>query len=465
MFEDLFGPRGRPSVPADVMATVMVLQALQGLSDRDAVGELRSSIAWKVATGLSLADEGFHPTVLTLWRNKLRASPRPERIFEAVRAVIDATGILAGKTRRALDSTVLDDAVATQDTVTQLIAAVRRVRRVVPGAAEVELSGHDYDRAGKPVIAWDDLDAKNALVSALVVDARRLGDAFDQASCDGDAADALGLLALIAGQDVEPGEIDGTWRIARRVAADRIVSTVDVDSRHAHKTRRDHHDGYKAHVAVEPSTGLVTGHKLTAGNTHDGPTGIELARAEPAGVEIYADTAYSAGATRAALRQAGHDVIIKPHPLPHAVPGGFTRDDFTVDHHTATVTCPAGLTASISPKGFVTFGARCTGCPLRARCTTAPRGRTLEIKDHNAELVYARAAWNDPLVVEHYRTHRPMVERTLAWLVAKGNRRLRYRGTTRNQAWLATRLAALNLRRLITLGLDHNGTTWTVPTA
>src|SRR3978361_211361 len=112
MFADLFASgRGRPSVPADVIATVMVLQALEGLSDRDAIGQLRNSISWKVAAGRSLADEGFHPTVLTLWRNKLRVSDRPQRIFAAVREVINATNVLAGKTRRALDSTVLDDAV------------------------------------------------------------------------------------------------------------------------------------------------------------------------------------------------------------------------------------------------------------------------------------------------------------------------------------------------------------------
>ena len=136
LFADLFrSGRGRPSVPADVIATVMVLQALEGLSDREAIDELRMNIAWKVAAGRPLADEGFHPTVLTLWRNKLRASAAPERIFDAVRSVIAETGVLKGKTRRALDSTVLDDAVATQDTVTQLIAAIRRVRRLVPEAA------------------------------------------------------------------------------------------------------------------------------------------------------------------------------------------------------------------------------------------------------------------------------------------------------------------------------------------
>jgi len=134
MFEDLFpSGRGRPSIPADVVATVMVLQALEGLSDRDAARALRDRISWKVACGLALDDEGFDFSVLTYWRTRLRKSEDPERIFDAVRSVIDATGVLKGKTKRALDSTLLDDAVATQDTVTQLIAAIRRVRRLVPG--------------------------------------------------------------------------------------------------------------------------------------------------------------------------------------------------------------------------------------------------------------------------------------------------------------------------------------------
>jgi hypothetical protein len=126
---------GHPSVPAEVVATVMVLQALEGLSDREAVSALRRDIAWKVACGLRLDDEGFHATVLVYWRNRLRASGRPRRIFDAVRQVVEATGVLTGRGRRVLDSTILEDAVATQDTVTQLVAAIRRVRRLVPGHA------------------------------------------------------------------------------------------------------------------------------------------------------------------------------------------------------------------------------------------------------------------------------------------------------------------------------------------
>jgi hypothetical protein len=162
---------GHPSVPAEVVATVMVLQALEGLSDRETISALRRDIAWKLACGLRLDDEGFHPTVLVYWRNRLRASPRPRRIFDAIRQVVEQTGVLKGRGRRVLDSTVLEDAVATQDTVTQLVAAIRRVRRLVPKARGVKLAAHGYDRPGKPDCAWDDPQAKQALVSGLVNDA------------------------------------------------------------------------------------------------------------------------------------------------------------------------------------------------------------------------------------------------------------------------------------------------------
>ena len=251
---------------------------MEGLSDRDAAGALRTNIGWKVAAGLALDDEGIHYSVLTYWRTRLRQSQRPERIFDAVRDVVEATGVLRGKRRRALDSTLLDDAVATQDTVTQLVSAIRRVRRLIPEAAAVDVSAHDYDASGKPVCAWDDPDAKAALVTGLVNDALAIIDALDGVELSADQADAVGLLALVAGQDVEPGEQDGTWRIAQRVAADRVISTVDPQARHMHKSVSEYRDGFKAHVAVEPETGIFTACALTPANAADGPTGLVVAR-------------------------------------------------------------------------------------------------------------------------------------------------------------------------------------------
>jgi IS5 family transposase len=458
MFEDLFpSGRGRPSVPADVVASVMVLQALEGLSDRDAARALTDRISWKVACGLALDEEGFHPTVLTYWRNRLRASERPERIFDAVRQVVEETGVLKTKTRRALDSTLLDDAVATQDTVTQIISAIRRVRREVSGASEVALQAHDYDTAAKPLIAWDDPVAKDALVSALVTDALHLLDELEQTSLTAEQEDAVGLLGLVAGQDVEPGDDPGTWRIAQQVVSDRIISTIDPEARHMHKSRSAYRDGYKAHIAVEPTTGIITAAALTPATAPDGPTGVALLQTEAPGIEVLADSAYGSGEVRAALTEASHRATIKPIPLRRAIADGFTIDDFTIDTAAGTATCPAQHTVPIAREGSAHFGRRCRGCPLRKRCTRAKHGRTLQVHPHHDLLRAARQDAATPRFQHSYRTHRPMVERSIAWVVARGHRRVRYRGVARNQLGLSTRVAAINLRRLINMGLDHDG--------
>ncbi len=327
LFADLFpSERGRPSVPADVIAAVMVLQHLEGVSDREARQRLRTDISWKVACGLPLTDEGFHPTVLTLWRNRLRASDRPQRIFDAVREVIKQTNVLAGRDRRVLDSTVLDDAVTTQDAVMQLVTDIRRVRREVPEAKAMTLHAHDYDNdPGKPDCAWDDQEARDALVSALVADALQLLIEMSTLDLSDAQAEAVGLLALVAGQDVEPGDADGTWRVAQGTRPGRMVSAVDPDARHVHKTVHNYRDGYKAHFAVDPETGIITDCTLTPGNVADGPVGVELLTAEESPVEVLADSAYGAGATREKLEAAGHVQAIKPIPVRERTPGGFTR--------------------------------------------------------------------------------------------------------------------------------------------
>jgi Transposase DDE domain/Transposase domain (DUF772) len=473
MFADLFpSGLGRPSVPADVVAAVLVLQALEGRSDRDAAEALTFDLRWKAACGWPVAAAGFHATVLTYWRRRLAASTRPNRIFDAVREVVHATGALTGKTRRALDSTVLDDAVATQDTVIQLIAAIRRVRREVPGAAQVvaaQCRAHDYDDPGKPSIAWNDAQARAGLVNELVGDAHRLLGHLPDQQLGPREADAVALLALVAGQDVEPVEDgdggDGRWQIARRVAPDRVISVVDPDARHAHKTVSHRTDGFTAHVVIEPDTGLITDTRLTAAAgpaNSDATIGIDLLADDDTicgPVQVLADSAYGTGDALAALAEAGHTAVIKPWPLRPAVTGGFTADDFTVDEIAGTATCPHGITRPISRTRQVTFGVACRGCPLRARCTTAADGRTLHLHPHDALQRIHRARASDPDFQATYRRHRPMVERSIAWLT-RGNRRVPYRGVTKNDAWLHLRVAAIDLRRLLTLGLTGTDGHW-----
>jgi hypothetical protein len=473
-FADLFpSGKGRPSVPASVMASVMVLQVLHDYSDSEAAEAARCDLRWKAACGFPLDHAGFDPSTLVYWRRRLAKSGRPHRISDAVRRVITETGVLKGRRRRAVDSTILADAVATQDTITQLIAAIRRCARLVPGAAALIASvctGCDYSSPGKPQIDWDDPAAKDALVSALVNDANALVRALEDRDLDEQAASAVALLALVAGQDVEPAEgsdgIDGRWRIARKVAEDRVISTVDPEARHTRKSPEARRDGYRAHVAAEPGTGLITDEQLTraAGPDNSDPAvAVQMIARETAPAEVYGDSAYGTGDLRAALAETGHTAVIKPWPLQAAVKGGFTKDDFTVDEAAGTVTCPAAVTRLITARRAVIFGAACRTCPLRSRCTTAQEGRTLHLHQHDALLREARADWAaQPALRESYRKHRPNVERVISQIASRGGRRLklRYLGTTRNNAWLKNRTAALNLRNLISCGLAWQNGAW-----
>jgi hypothetical protein len=490
-FADLFpSGRGRPSMPAPVAAAILTLQSLYDLSDAETAEAARCDLRWKVATGMALDDAGFHPSTLVYWRRRLARSERPHRINQAVKRVVEETGIVAGRRRRAVDSTILADAVATQDTVTQLIAAIRRVAREVPGAAEriaAVCRGHDYTTPGKPQIDWDDPQAKDALVSSLVNDATALVAALQDAELDEQAQGAVALLALVAGQDVEPAEgsdgTDGRWRIARKVAEDRVISTVDPDARHTRKSPESRRDGYRAHVAAEPQTGIITDEELTraAGSDNSDPavaerflaaeatqaTADRQRTADTQALEWYGDSAYGTGDLRQAIAKAGQLAVIKPKPLQAAVQGGFTVDDFTVDRRAGTVGCPGGHVRPVSTTGVATFGALCRACPLRQQCTTSKTGRKIVLHEHDALLRQARRDWAaDPALREAYRQHRPNVERVISQLASRGGRRLRlrYLGVAANNAWLKRRTAALNLRNLIGRGLTRRDGTWALAT-
>ena len=500
---DLFPSRtGRPSLPADLVGPVLVLRELSDLSDTQTADALKFDLRWKVACGRSLLQLSFDPSTLVYWRKRIAASDRPDRVLDAVAEVIAQTGILAGRRKRCVDPTVFDDAVATQDTVTQLVAAIRKVARVVPGAGAVIAAACtlDYGKPGKPPIDWDDPAAKQALVSDLVNDALAVLAALAGPGAperDTAAADALGLLALVAGQDVEPAEesdgTDGRWRIARRVAPDRVISTVDTQARHTRKSKSKRRDGFRGHVAAEPETGLITDCEMTMaagagssdaengvkmacrdrfGGTAAGPGDDTAAGAEPGTgpggepeqgeeLEVYGDSAYGSGEARAACRDAGHDTVIKPKPLQPAVPGGFTLDDFAISEDQGTVTCPAGVTRPMSPARTVTFGAACAGCPLRQRCTTARDGRSMTIHPHEGLLRAARAQARTPEFKRAYPA-RSMIERVISWTATQNGRRvkLRYTGTARNNAWLHNRCAAISLRTLLRHGLTRSGGAW-----
>ena len=505
LFADLFMDIGRRSVPPMVVAVVMVLQRLEGLSDREAVDRFAFDLRWKYAAGgLDFDYPGFVHTVLVDMRARLARSERPDRIFAVTLTVASEAG-LVGR-RRVLDSTPIYDAVATMDTVTLVRSAIRGLLAVA-GEREPELRAvlrrdDDYASAGKPMCDYDDRAAREALVDALAKDAQWLLVALDGRELRPALAEAAALLAAVVGQDLDEGD-DGCFRIARRVAKDRVISTVDPEARHGHKTAAHAFDGYKGHVAIDPDAELVTATAVTAGNRGDAAAVAELlktdlpappaedetrseprepidvppgpsaaadppaadgAAAEQESLAVYGDAAYGAGPVLDLLDKAGATSRCKVQP-PVAPAGRFAKDAFTIDLETASVSCPAGETAPLIPTGdgvVARFGGVCASCPVAERCTTAKTGRTISVGPYETQLTTARAEQADPAWQADYRATRPKVERKIGHLMRRrhGGRCARVRGRLKVAADFNLLAAAVNLARLAVLRLTAVGGRW-----
>jgi DDE family transposase/transposase-like protein DUF772 len=505
LFADLFTDVGRRSVPPMIVAVVMVLQRIEGLSDREAVERFAFDARWKYAAGgLDFDFPGFVHTVLVDMRARLARSDRPDRIFEVTLQAAKAAG-LVGR-RRVLDSTPLYDAVATMDTVTLVRSAIRGLLKAADADLAAELRGllrrdDDYTVAGKPVCDYDDAAARQALVDALARDAMALVEALDSRELAAEVDRAAQLLATVAGQDLDR-DTDGVFRIARRVARDRVISTVDPDARHGHKTSARGFDGYKGHIAIDPDAEIVTATEVTAANAGDAdPAPGLLADDLPGGTDggddseddsnpgaggrdapggtgehggapaVYGDSAYGAGKLLARLETTGAQIFTKVQPPP-ALGGRFAKDRFAIDLVAGTVTCPNAVTVTIHPAktggGTADFGPACAACPLAAQCTASTAGRRVTIGRYEAELTRARTAQADPAWAAEYRATRPKVERKIAHLMRRrhGGRRARVRGTTKVAADFSLLAAAVNLARLGALGLHRaTGQGWQIAPA
>jgi hypothetical protein len=329
MFGDLFAEDGRDSVPPMIVAVVMTLQRLEGLSDREAVDRFAFDLRWKYAAGgLDFDHPEFVHTVLVDMRARLARSQLPNRLFDRTVEVAGKAGLVGRK--RVLDSTPIYDAVATQDTVTLIRSAVRQLLRAADHELRARLraviSGGDaYTDTRKPVIDWTDATQREALVDSRARDAYALLAVLDGQELAPEVEQAARLLACVVGQDLQEGE-DGVLRIARRVAKDRVISTVDPEARHGHKTSARGFDGYKGHVAEDPDSEIITATEVSAGNQGDAQAAVglladilpdtaadscsashqqEQRQEEKEGAAVHGDAAYGTGELLEKLEDAG----------------------------------------------------------------------------------------------------------------------------------------------------------------
>ena len=489
---------GRYSVPPSLLATALLLQAHDKVSDAEAKARADFDIRWKVALGIEIEERPFAKSTLQVFRAQLILHDQVREVFEQSLRLAREQGYLKrGRGMRvAMDTTYILGCGAVKDTYNLLADGIVKLMRALAAVEGVQLrrwaETHDYKRyvgssvKGEAAIDWSNRRARRRLLAQIVADADRLLELARQAQ-DGldadslerpaivDAAELLGQLLL---QDVkrsgigdDPGDDDDDddddgVSLKDGVSKDRMVSVHDPEMRHGHKSKRKRFDGHKAAVVVDTDSQLITAVDVLPGNAADNLGALELVEQSEvsAGVpvsEAMGDTAYGDGGTRQTFADAGRKLVARVPGRPNRK--HFPKDDFVIDLAEGSCTCPAGqVTRTIVPAGkrtdgtgtthrlqaFRFDGGVCQGCLLRSRCFAAKgrKGRRVLIHPQEALLQEARLLQQSP-AYDQYRRRRVVAEHRLARLVQLGIRQARYfgRAKTKFQVYLAATVANLTL--------------------
>ena len=494
-FAEIYCPdNGRDSVPPSLLATALLLQTYDKVSDAEAKARADFDIRWKVALGIEIEDRPFAKSTLQLFRAQLILHDKVREVFEGSLRLARQSGYLKKRGMRvALDTTYILGRGAVKDTYNLLADGIVKLLRVLAVVANTTVGewaeAQGYEKyfgssiKGEATIDWSDRKARAALLGEIVADADRLLELARQAWVElpedsgqrqsiVDGAELLGQLLL---QDVERKSGDGDGdaaddddgvSIRDGVSKDRMLSVHDPELRHGHKSSRRRFNGHKAAIVVDTDSQLITAVDVLPGNAPDNLGALELVEQSEASTgsvveEAMGDAAYGDGGTRQTFADAGRRLVAK-------VPGRpdrkhYPKNDFHLDLAAGSCTCPAGqVTHAIVPAGkrtdragrvyrlqaFQFDGAVCGVCPLRPQCIAAQgrKGRRVLIHPQEGMLQQARAL-QQSADYDEYRARRVVVEHRLARLVQLGIRQSRYFGRvkTKFQLYLAATVANLTL--------------------
>ena len=483
-FAELYCPvNGRDSVPPSLLATALLLQTHDRVSDDEAKARADFDIRWKVALGVGIDQKPFAKSTLQLFRAHLILHEKVRAVFQRSLQFARQTGYVKGhRMKAALDTSYILGRGAVKDTYNLLADGIVQVVQALAALegkkAEVWAREQGLERyfgssvKGEADIDWNNEKARQAFLQAIVADADRVLELARQAQGPFpeedrrrlgivEAAELLGQLLM---QDVERKD-DGA-ALKEGVSRDRIPSVHDPEMRHGHKSSSVRFDGYKAAVAVDTDSQLITAVEVLAGNAPDRTGALELVKQSEENTacqvkETIGDCAYGDGATRQAFADAGRVLIAKVPGRPNKA--CFPKEDFKIDLQAGTCTCPAGqicrrvstVTTRVDSsgrayqtQGFHFHGAICRKCQLRSACVAAGKGKGRTITLHPQEALLQKArAFQKSVAFDEYCWRRQVAEHRLARLIQLGIRQSRYFGRTKTlcQALLAATVANLTL--------------------
>ena len=463
---------GRRSVPPSLLATALVLQWHDRVSDEEARQRACYDLRWKVALGIGLDERPFAKSTLQEFRAQLIVHKEQGALFRRSLDLAKQRGRLQGKLRLALDTTNILGRGAVKDTYNLLADGIVLVLRALAGQAGVTADAYaaraGYGRyrqgpslKGQAEIDWDDAVQRQEFLAGIVADADRLledvraarGHVEQDGAGDRRLADAAGLLSRVLQQDVERRE-DGP-ALRQGVARDRMPSVHDPEMRHGRKSKAKRFDGHKGQFAVDTESQVITAVAVLPGNAADREQALAVVEESEAltGCEVeetIGDAAYGDGATRRQFADAGRTLIAKAPAVTNQ--GRFPKTRFPIDLEAKSCTCPASQVSddfrpAAAGGGVFRFAAAvCGACPLRSQCVRGRGGRTVQVHSQEGLLQEARA-FHSSAAYRPYRTLRQVAEHRLARMAQLGLRQARYRGLAKTlfQAFMVAAVANLTL--------------------
>jgi hypothetical protein len=457
---------GRPSVAPSLLALTLLLQHEAGVSDEEAIERTAYDLRWAAV----LRKEAGHPlcakSTLQLFRAQLVVHPEVQSIFVSSIKEAKRAGLLKGSALRiAVDTKPIRGRGAVQDTFNLLATRIRQLARAIAGIQEDKLDDylnqqdlHRYSSAslkGSADIDWSDEAAKEALLTQVVTDAKRL--LVLAPLCDPEVGKAAQLLQQLLLQDVTltpTSEGSEKAQVTQGTVKGRIPSATDPDIRHGRKSASKRFNGHKGSIAVDEDSQIIVGLEILSGDAGDATDVLALVEQVEENTalavsETTGDCAYGGGPTRAAFAEADRDLLAKV-PQEASRNGLFAKSAFDIDVENDRVSCPAGqvtTTFSTTPEGGKTFlfGSVCAECPLRALCTTSKTGRSVSVHPQEAMLQSARAYQRTPEGRARLR-ERVVVEHRLARLSQLGISQARYVSRKKTRFQLAMACALANFR-------------------
>ena len=455
--------KGRPSVPPSLLALITLLQHEAGISDEEAINRTAYDLRWAAVLRQEAGKPLCAKSTLQLFRAHLILHPEVEAIFRASIKEARRTGLLKGNALHlAIDTKPIRGRGAVQDTFNLLASGIRQLARALAkqeGQKPDDFLTHnalsrytDKSLKGSADLDWSDEEAKNALLTQIVTDARRVL-AFST-SKEPDVRQAASLLEQLLLQDVEVTQTDDgaeQAQIKDGTVAGRHPSATDPDMRHGRKSASKRFNGHKADIAVDEESQIIVAFAVLSGDAGDASGALSLVESVEHNTDLKVasttgDCAYGGGPTRQAFSEADRALMAK---VPREVSrnGLFPKSDFEIDLNADRVTCPSGHTTTRFhrwPDGSKTFhfGRICADCPLRSQCTRSQSGRSVSVHAQEAQLQSARAYQKSPEGKARLRA-RVVVEHRLARLGQLGIGQARYFGRvkTRFQLMIASSLA------------------------